>query len=196
MSTRKSARVGATARKESRRNTGRTSATSTHNPAPRGGPKPKPTAEIKGEGRMVHAYRRQAHMVIKDGKEVEAGVEVICAGERITFHSNEAGHVVAEVRTPEAYDRLTKEIPEAYIPYAGGDNVPDRMTASEEDEANRKIVGKWVLVNGDRSVTLDDMTDAEVREFAAEVGLEDEQLPDVLSGDTLKLAVFNLLTGA
>jgi hypothetical protein len=194
--TRKSARTGnTTARKESRRNTGRHSVTSEHNPAPKGGPKPRLTAEIDGKSRLVHAYRRLPHMVMKNDKEVEVPVEVVCCGERIHFKSNDAGHIVAEVRTPEAYDRLTKEIPEAYIPYAGGENIPERKSADDQDRNAQVVTGKFVLVAGNESMVLDTLNDKQVREFAAENGLEEEQLPDVLTGDTLKQAVYNLLTG-
>jgi hypothetical protein len=192
--TRKSARVGANGSKDSRRNTGRTSATSEHKPMPKE-KQAKPTADLPGKGKFVHAYRRERNMVMRNEKLVEEPVEVILFGERIRFQANEHGHIVAEVRTPDAYDRLVKEIPEAYIPYEGGQNVPDKLTADELDAKNQVPQGKYVLTNGAKSVVLDKMPDAKVREFAKAAGLTDDQLPDVLTGETLQLAVYNLITG-
>lgn len=136
--------------------------------------------------RIVHAYRRIPHLVGEP--PVEKAVEVIACGEKILFKSNDEGHVVATVKSSEAYDRLVKEIPEAYIEYQGGTNIPERKS-----DIPQRPVGAYVLTNDEETVVLDDMTDEELRQFAAKVGIEAEALPDVLKGDTLKLAIFNTL---
>lgn len=136
--------------------------------------------------RTVHAYRRLPHMAGEPPKEKD--VEVVACGEKIMFHSNDKGHVVAEVKTAEAFDRLVKGIPEAYMEYTG--ETPERKAPAEP----QKPVGQFVLTNGKDTMVLDPLTDEEVRGFAKEAGLEDEQLPEILTGDTLKQAVFNLLS--
>jgi hypothetical protein len=60
-------------------------------------------------------------------------------------------------------------------------------------EQFHKPVGEFVLTNGKDSVVLDGMNDADLREFAATAGIDAENLPDVLTGDTLKRAIFNTL---
>jgi hypothetical protein len=146
-----------------------------------------PTAPAPaGYSKIVHAYRRLPYMVGEPAKEQP--VEVQCASEKILFKSNEAGHIVGTVTTPAAFQRLTEEIPEAYIEYAGGENIPARKT--DEPVAP---VGEFILTNGTEVKVLDDLTDDELRAFAATAGLGNEQLPDVLTGDTLKKAIFNLL---
>jgi hypothetical protein len=133
--------------------------------------------------KIVHAYRREPHRNA-DGKELP--VEVIAAGEKIKFHSNEAGHIVGTVLTQGAYERLTKEIPEAYIPYQDGENIPERRAPAEDDG---KPAGKWVLSNGKAFVVLDTMSDAEVRDFAKAADLD---IHASLDGDALRQSVFNM----
>lgn len=147
--------------------------------------------------RLVHAYRRVPHMVPAPGGlgEVEKAVEVVFDGEKVVFKSNEAGHVVGLVNRASTFKRLTREIPEAYIEYAGGENVPAQIKPIESD-APIKPDGEFVLFNGTEYVVLDDQSDEEVREFAAAAGIEDEALPEVLVGEALKQAVVNLLQTA
>jgi hypothetical protein len=147
-------------------------------------------------GTLVHAYRRQPHM--KDdgtGKLTEQDVEVVCYGEKIKFRSNAEGHIVGLVRSEDALHRLVKEIPEAYIVYAGGDNVPE---APVTDVGTARPDGDFVLekntTTGKEFVKLDDMSDEELRDLADEAGLEDEQLPDALTGEALKRTIYNLLS--
>lgn len=138
------------------------------------------------ESKTVHAYRRLPHTNV-EGKELD--VEVVAAGEKIKFRSNENGHIVGLVTTPAAFERLVKEIPEAYIEYTG--EMPERRAPLEPQRPQ----GQFVLVNGEQSLVLDEMSDEEVREFATgTAGLDAEQLPEVLTGETLKRAVHNLLT--
>jgi hypothetical protein len=141
--------------------------------------------EVLREPVVVHAYRRAPNL---DAEGKEKDVEVQCYGEKIKFRSNAKGHIVGTVTTRSALDRLVKEIPEAYIVYADGDNVPERTV-----EQFHKPVGEFVLTNGKDSVVLDGMNDADLREFAATAGIDAENLPDVLTGDTLKRAIFNTL---
>jgi hypothetical protein len=125
-----------------------------------------------------------------EGKELD--VEVVFQGEKVKFRSNEAGHIVGTVTNEATFNRLVKEIPEAYIEYAGGDNVPEKRP-----EAAPEPKGKWVLTNGDTTVILDDMDDDARRAFALQAGIDAEALPAVLEGDTLATAIFNTLnTGA
>lgn len=139
------------------------------------------------EAKIVHAYRRLPHLVGEPGKEVP--VEVVAAGERIKFHSNDKGHIVATVTTPEAFARLVKEIPEAYIEYTG--ETPEKYIPPAPD----RPVGNFVLTNGKESKVLDTMTDEELRAFALSAGVEAEALPEVLEGETLQRAIYNLLGG-
>lgn len=132
--------------------------------------------------KIVHAYRREPYL---DPENKERPVEVIAAGEKIKFHSNAAGHIVGTVLTQAAYERLVKEIPEAYIDYAEGQNVPAKRTAAD-DEARPE--GKWVMSNGKDFVVLDTMSDAQVREFAEAADLD---IHASLTGDALRQSVFN-----
>lgn len=155
--------------------------------------------------KMVHAYRRQPHLVHnpRTGLEEEKPVEVVFMGEKVLFRSNEAGHVVAEVKNPATYDRLTKEIPEAYIPYAGGENLPTApiVNAEHRHEKKEKPEGVFVLESANAAgepiyKVLDGMSDDELRAFGKTVGLGEEDLPDVLSGETLMRAIYNRLAGS
>jgi hypothetical protein len=143
------------------------------------------TAPAKGFSKIVHAYRRLPHMVGDPPKE--KAVEVVCCGHKAQFHSNDKGHVVAEVTSREAFDHLTRNIPEAYMEYTG--ETPE-IKAPEQPAGP---VGTFVLTNGSESYVLDDKADDELRAFAKQAGLEDEQLPAVLTGDTLRMAIYNLL---
>jgi hypothetical protein len=117
---------------------------------------------------LVHAYRRQPHLNA-DGKEID--VPVVFDGEKVLFKSNAAGHIVD----------------------AGGENIPEK----KPETGPAAPLGEYVLTNGTESKVLDDMTDVQLRDFAAQVGIEQEALPAVLTGDTLKKAIFNTLnTGA
>jgi hypothetical protein len=139
---------------------------------------------------LVHAYRRQPHLNA-DGKEID--VPVVFDGEKVLFKSNAAGHIVGLVQNEATFKRLVKEIPEAYIEYAGGENIPEK----KPETGPAAPLGEYVLTNGTESKVLDDMTDVQLRDFAAQVGIEQEALPAVLTGDTLKKAIFNTLnTGA
>lgn len=146
---------------------------------------------------VVHAYRRQPHIAPNaKGEMVEHAVVVEFGGEKVKFLANEDGHVVGTVASKAMFDRLVKGIPEAYIVYAGGNNLPTGPVPGTlaAKEAVRKPEGQFVLSNGDEFVVLDDMDDEDVRDFALDVaGLEPEQVPDVLQGESLKQAVFNLL---
>lgn len=134
------------------------------------------------EPKIVHAYRRGAHTDL-EGKEHE--VIVACNGETIKFRTNASGHVVGKVTTKAAFDRLTKEIPEAYIEYKGGENVPtERVVAPADKEPD----GQFILVNGANKLVLDDLSDDELREFAEKNALEVH--PD-LTGEALMRAIFN-----
>lgn len=156
------------------------------------------------EPRLVHAYRRKPNLLPdpKTGQMMEVPVEVVFMGEKVKFASNEAGHIVGMVASKATYDRLVNEIPEAYIPYAGGDNLPAApVLAAEHKVEQGKPAGQFVLestgANGKPEFkVLDDLSDEEVRAFATEIGIEDEQLPSVLEGETLKRALFNLLQTA
>lgn len=147
---------------------------------------------------LVHAYRRKPHMVLaKDGVgHVEGDVEVDVPGVgKAKFRSNDDGHIIGECPSALAA-HLTSKIPEAYIVYDGGENVPVGLIPGTlaAKEAQAKPEGKFVLSNGEDFVVLDGMDDAEVREFALDVAkLEPDAVPDVLKGDSLKQAVFNLL---
>lgn len=166
-------------------------------------PKPTPTAaaaKTAFEPKLVHAYRRQPHLMPdpRTGLMVEVPVEVVFMGEKVQFASNEAGHIVALVANEATYKRLVNEIPEAYIPYAAGDNVPVVRILPAEHQNEQKPQGEFVLtatgVDGKPEYkVLDAMSDDEVRSFAKELHFEDEALPPVLVGDTLKRALFNLL---
>lgn len=157
------------------------------------------------EPTLVHAYRRQPHMVVgPDGRTmVEQAVQVVFEGEKVEFKSNERGHIVGLVSKEATFKRLTREIPEAYIPYGGGDNVPApsaRPLAAEHANEQRPD-GEFVLESTDgegkkQYKVLDGLGDAELREFGAECGLQPEQLPDVLTGETLARAIYQLLTTA
>lgn len=143
--------------------------------------------------KTVHAYRRLAHFEMDGtGKMVEKDVEVVCCGEKIKFRANDKGHIVGVVQGPDAFNRLVKEIPEAYIEYRDGDNIPEK---ADPNKAPEEPEGKYVLKNGGTGETkiLDDDSDEEVREFATSVGIEAEALPAALVGDDLKQAVVNLL---
>jgi hypothetical protein len=141
---------------------------------------------------LVHAYRRKPHMVPgPNGVEVEQEVEVVFDGERVKFKSNAEGHVVGLVSKEPTFLRLTKEIPEAYIAYQGGENVP----AAPPPAAPSKPAGVFVLQSGDGEFkVLDDLSDEELRAFATEAGVEDDALPKVLVADDLRRAIYNLLT--
>lgn len=138
--------------------------------------------------RLVHAYRREAHFALnKKGENVEHPVEVDVGpahgGEKIKFMANDEGHVVGTVTTQAAFDRLTKGIPEAYIAYAGGDNVPDKGTNFAP-----QVTGKFVLTNGDKTLVLDDLNDENLKEFAKQNDVEVH--PDLV-GDDLRQAIYN-----
>lgn len=146
---------------------------------------------------IVHAYRRVPHMVPgPNGVDVEKAVEVVACGEKIAFKSNEQGHIVGEVKTGEALHRLVKEIPEAYIVYAGGDNVPEKPAPGAGDIVT-KPEGAFVLESGDGAdkqyKVLDDLSDEALRAFAGEAGLED--FPEAVKGEDLRRAIFNQLGG-
>lgn len=153
-------------------------------------------AASKSFSKIVHAYRRTPEQLVHPGPnntEVKKHVEVHIFGQKVKFLDNEAGHVVATVTDPEVFDHLTKTIPEAYVEYRDGDNVPERT--SEVSAKANKPAGKFVLTNGSETKVLDAMSDAELREFAKAAGIEDEALPNILSGDTLRGAIFNTLGG-
>ena len=159
--------------------------------------KSKTATATAAEGVLVHAYRRVPHMVSDGaGRKVERDVEVVCCGEKIKFRSNEEGHVVGLVRTPEALHRLVKEIPEAYIVYKGGANVPEKTV----EAGPVRPVGAFVLESAGQDgpiyVVLDTMEDAALREFAIDAGIEAEELPEALTGEDLRRAIYNLLGGA
>jgi hypothetical protein len=151
------------------------------------------------EGTWVHAYRRLPHMVIGPGGvgEVEKAVEVVACGEKIKFKSNEEGHIVGLVMTKEALHRLVVEIPEAYIVYKNGDNVPEKPAPGSEDIPKRPA-GTFVLESGEGQdkeyLVLDTLDDTELRAFAKDTGLE--PFPDSVTGDNLRRAIFNMLGGA
>lgn len=132
--------------------------------------------------KVVHAYRRTANMVGDPPKEI--AVEVEFGGHRTKFHSNEHGHVVGTVTDESVFKRLVKGIPEAYIEYDGGENLPARVKPGLEEPE----VGKFVLVNGDNKMRLDDLNDEELQEFAKANGLV---VHESLSGDDLRQAIFN-----
>lgn len=149
-------------------------------------------AKKEFEPQLVHAYRRAPYMLPdkQTGLEKEHPVEVAFGGEKVKFMSNEAGHIVGLVRTKALFDRLTKEIAEAYIPYKGGDNVPERKP---EPVANQKPQGDFVLQNSNGDfVVLDTMEEADLRKFVQDNGAE--PLPEGLDIDVLRRAVFNLFT--
>ncbi len=155
--------------------------------------------------KLVHAYRRQPHLVHnpRTGLEEEKAVEVVFMGEKVLFRSNEAGHVVAEVKNEATYKRLTQEIPEAYIPYAGGENLPAApiVNAEHRHEQKARPEGVFVLESADAKgepiyKVLDGMSDDELRAFGKTVALTDEDLPDVLAGETLMRAIYNRLAGS
>jgi hypothetical protein len=101
------------------------------------------------------------------GELVEKDVEVVFDGEKVKFKSNDQGHIVGLVSNAATYNRLVNEIPEAYIPYAGGDNVPEKKV----DTGPVKPDGAFVLESGDGEYfVLDDKTDDELRAFAADAG--------------------------
>lgn len=135
---------------------------------------------------LVHAYRREPHLNA-DKKEVEVVVQT--QGETIKFHSNAAGHVVGLVHTQAAFDRLTKEIPEAYIEYKAGENIPERAV-----DAKPEPEGKFVLVNGANKIILDDLADEVLRDFAKSNGITDLH-PD-LCGEALQQAIYNVFQTA
>lgn len=154
--------------------------------------KPATSRKPKGfEPRIVHAYRREPHMVLNlaTGQSVERDVEVVCCGERVKFRANDMGHVVATVTTQEAYKRLVEEIPEAYIEYQGGENIPEKRV----EPAPEVPLGDFVLTNGKQSVVLDHLEDEQLRDFARVNGFAD-QLHDSLTGDTLRRAIYNIAT--
>lgn len=153
--------------------------------------------------KLVHAYRRQPHMRHNDrtGLSEEIPVEVVFSGEKVKFRSNDAGHIVGEVHSKETYDRLVKEIPEAYIPYTGGENIPAQRVLADEHKNEEKPEGQFVLTSKDAAgkpvyKVLDDLSDDQVRAFGKECGLEADALPEVLTGETLQRALYNLLGGA
>lgn len=154
------------------------------------------SAPEAAEGVLVHAYRRSPWMTDDGtGKLTEKDVEVVCHGEKVRFRSNEAGHIVGLVRTPAALNRLVKEIPEAYIVYQGGENVPE----AKKDTGPVRPEGAFILesntTEGVKYAVLDEMDDDALRAFAKEAGIEDEQVPEVLKGDNLRRAIYNLLGG-
>lgn len=147
-------------------------------------------------GTWVHAYRREADMVLgPNGQTTERHVEVVACGEKIKFKSNEEGHVIGLVRTAEALHRLVKEIPEAYIVYQNGDNVPEK-TGTVIAPGPQRPEGDFILESGEgddkQYMVLDDLDDAALRTFAADAGLE--AFPEALVGDDLRRAIFNQLS--
>jgi hypothetical protein len=145
---------------------------------------------------VVHAYRRQPHLEFNPRTNLheEKGVEVEFKGEKALFKSNDAGHVVAEIKTEALFKRLVDDIPEAYIAYQGGENLPTERVLASEHKQEVKPKGAYVLQNGDEYVVLDTMDDEAVRDFATDTaGIEPEALPAVLTGEALKKAVFNQL---
>lgn len=141
----------------------------------------KSTPKAAAGARVVHAYRREP---IFDEKGKEQPVEVSAHGETIKFTANAEGHVVATVKSEELFKHLTKNIPEAYIEYKDGKNVPERVKPGQEEP----VVGKFVLRNGDQTLTLDDLDDAALKAFAESNAL---QLHESLEGDDLRQAIFN-----
>lgn len=161
-------------------------------PASTPAPAPAQRARKEFEPTLVHAYRRLPYMLPdkQTGLEKEHPVKITAAGETVEFKSNDAGHIVGLVKTKALFDRLTKEIAEAYIPYKGGDNVPERKV---EDVAPKKPQGDFVLENSSgQFVVLDTMEEAELRKFVQDNGAE--PLPEGLDIDVLRRAVFNLFT--
>lgn len=151
--------------------------------------KPRARKEVAFEPHIVHAYRRAPYMVSDNkGGLVEKDVEVVCHGEKIKFRSNEAGHIVGTVTSEPAYKRLVGEIPEAYIEYQGGENIPEARV----EPAPEVPAGDFVLTNGKDSVVLDGMDDNELRAFALANGVD--EIHDSLSGDVLRRAIYNRLT--
>jgi hypothetical protein len=152
--------------------------------------------------KLVHAYRRLPHVVHnpRTGLDEERPVEVVFMGEKVKFMANPEGHIVGEVHTEATYNRLIKEIPEAYIPYRAGENVPEVRVLADEHKREEKPDGQFVLTStgGDgvkQYKVLDGMNDDELRAFAAECGLTEDQTPDVLEGEVLQRAIYNLLGG-
>ena len=141
---------------------------------------PRTSARPEPFSRVVHAYRREPMMV--GDKEVPVPVEV--DGEKALFRSNEEGHVVATVTSEAMYNRLVKGIPEAYVVYQDGKNIPERVKPG----AAEPEVGKFVLLNGDNKMVLDDLNDEQLREFAK---ANDVQVHESIEGDDLRQAIFN-----
>jgi hypothetical protein len=151
--------------------------------------KPRTRKSDAFEARIVHAYRREPYLVRgADDKHTEKDVEVVCCGERVKFRSNEAGHIVATVTTEAAFKRLVNEIPEAYIEYDGGENIPEKKIEAKPEEPK----GAFVLSNGEKFIVLDGMDDEALRAFAKTNALDD--FPEILTGDTLRRAIYNTLT--
>ncbi len=152
---------------------------------------PRERVKKEFEPQMVHAYRRTPYMLPDKvtGLEKEHAVPVTFMGETVKFMSNDEGHVVGLVKTKALFDRLTKEIAEAYIPYKNGENVPERKV---EEPANKKPQGDFVLQNSDgQFVVLDTMEEADLRKFVRDNG--GEELPE-LELPVLRQAVFNIFS--
>lgn len=153
-------------------------------------------------GTLVHAYRRVPHMVASPTGigEIERHVEVKTrCGEKIKFLSNDEGHVVGLVKTESALRQLLDEIPEAYILYEGGENVPELPAPGSLDKVSKRPEGDFVLEQGEgdevQYTVLDPMSDEELRAFGASADIEAEAMPEALKGPTLRRAIYNLLGG-
>jgi len=145
----------------------------------------KTAAPIRTRGEfkptLVHAYRREPY---KDMEGKEKPVEVVAQGEKVAFASNSKGHIVGLVTTKALYDHLIKNIPEGYIPYMDGENIPERGTFDEP----AKTTGKYVLTNGKKQLILDDMSEDDLKEFAEANELN---IHASVAGDDLRQAIVN-----
>lgn len=106
------------------------------------------------------------------------------AGKKYKFAANEVGDFVCEVTDAGAAARFLS-IKDAFRPY--GEDA-DALTAKDEARGDKP---GFVLTNGDASVDLGAMSDAELKQFAKDQNL---QVDGRLKGDKLREAIHAAIT--
>lgn len=117
---------------------------------------------------LIQAYRRKS----KSTHEV--------GGVHYEFAKNEAGHFVAEVADEDSA-AVFLAITDAFKLYGG--EAPSQAKPASKGTA---APGKFVITNGEKTVDLGAMNDAEVKQFADEQHLDYDGR---LKGDRLREAV-------
>lgn len=119
-------------------------------------------------------------------------------GKRYKFLENDQGDFVCDVQDSDAARRFLA-ISDAFRPYGDAESL-DKATSAigvqdddEGDTGNGSEAESFVLTNGNASIDLAAMDDAELKQFVKDQGI---QVDGRLKGDNLRAAIKSELTKA